>query len=126
MTDGRLPAAMSAAYCLGRVEKYRPQKLSEVVGNDDAVQRLRSIATDGNMPHMILTVGARQRADAVLSVAALLLAQQLHQQTARRALTTAALTGLAGYRKDDVRHGTCAGNAGRFLQGRSARAQCFG
>ena len=38
------------------MEKYRPQKLSDVVGNTDAVQRLRSIAQDGNMPHMILTV----------------------------------------------------------------------
>ena len=37
------------------MEKYRPQKLGEVVGNEDAVQRLRSIAQDGNMPHMILT-----------------------------------------------------------------------
>jgi hypothetical protein len=82
VSDGRLRAAMSAACCLGRVEKYRPQKLSEVVGNDDAVQRLRSIATDGNMPHMILTVGSRLRADAVLSVAALFLALRLDQQTA--------------------------------------------
>lgn len=77
VSDGRLRAAMSAACCLGRVEKYRPQKLSEVVGNDDAVQRLRSIATDGNMPHMILTVGTCLRADAVLSVAALFLALRL-------------------------------------------------
>jgi len=37
------------------VEKYRPLKLNDVVGNEDAVQRLRSIAKDGNMPHMILT-----------------------------------------------------------------------
>jgi DNA polymerase III delta prime subunit len=42
--------------CRCRVEKYRPQKLSDVVGNEDAVQRLRAIAKDGNMPHMILTV----------------------------------------------------------------------
>ena len=53
-----LRVASLDAYFLGRVEKYRPQKLSEVVGNDDAVQRLRSIAKDGNMPHMILTVSA--------------------------------------------------------------------
>jgi replication factor C subunit 2/4 len=41
--------------CVCRVEKYRPQKLQDVVGNDDAVQRLRAIGKDGNMPHMILT-----------------------------------------------------------------------
>lgn len=38
------------------VEKYRPQTLSDVVGNVDAVSRLQRIAEDGNMPHMILTV----------------------------------------------------------------------
>ena len=90
VSDGRLLAAMSAACCLGRVEKYRPQKLSEVVGNDDAVQRLRSIATDGNMPHMILTVGSRLHAVAVLSVAALFLALRLDQHLQLRALTQAA------------------------------------
>ncbi|KAJ1477420.1 P-loop containing nucleoside triphosphate hydrolase protein [Baffinella frigidus] len=37
------------------VEKYRPQTLSDVVGNVDAVSRLQRIAEDGNMPHMILT-----------------------------------------------------------------------
>ena len=43
-------------WCNYRVEKYRPQKLSDVVGNEDAICRLRAIAKDGNMPHMILTV----------------------------------------------------------------------
>jgi len=38
------------------VEKYRPQTLNDVVGNNDAVSRLQRIAEDGNMPHMILTV----------------------------------------------------------------------
>lgn len=36
------------------VEKYRPQTLDDVVGNAETVARLRVIAKDGNMPHMIL------------------------------------------------------------------------
>ncbi len=50
-----------------RVEKYRPQKLSDVVGNEDAICRLRAIAKDGNMPHMILTVSFAEFADALLT-----------------------------------------------------------
>jgi hypothetical protein len=46
----------SAPMALPWVEKYRPHMLSEVTGNEDAVMRLKSIARDGNMPHMILTV----------------------------------------------------------------------
>ncbi|CAA6675499.1 unnamed protein product [Spirodela intermedia] len=37
------------------VEKYRPHKVSEVVGNVDAVSRLQVIARDGNMPNLILS-----------------------------------------------------------------------
>ena len=33
-------------------------QLNDVVGNEDAVGRLRCIARDGNMPHLILTVSA--------------------------------------------------------------------
>lgn len=36
------------------VEKYRPQELEDIVGNEDAVQRLQVIAADGNMPHLLL------------------------------------------------------------------------
>lgn len=36
------------------VEKYRPQVLKDVVGNEETVERLRVIAQDGNMPHMII------------------------------------------------------------------------
>jgi len=45
----------SQAMALPWVEKYRPHVLADVVGNEDAVLRLKSIAADGNMPHMILT-----------------------------------------------------------------------
>lgn len=51
MSGGAAPAM-----ALPWVEKYRPHMLADVVGNEDAVMRLKSIAQDGNMPHMILTV----------------------------------------------------------------------
>jgi replication factor C subunit 2/4 len=36
------------------VEKYRPQFLSEIVGNSEAVDRLNAIAEIGNVPNIIL------------------------------------------------------------------------
>ncbi|XP_042010563.1 replication factor C subunit 2 isoform X2 [Salvia splendens] len=36
------------------VEKFRPTKVSDIVGNQDAVARLQVIARDGNMPNLIL------------------------------------------------------------------------
>lgn len=38
------------------VEKYRPSKVADIVGNEDAVSRLQVIARDGNMPNLILAV----------------------------------------------------------------------
>ena len=37
------------------VEKYRPTKIDEIVGNKDAVDRLAAIASTGNMPNLIFT-----------------------------------------------------------------------
>ena len=37
------------------VEKYRPHKLDDIVGNEETVERLKLIAQDGNMPHMIIS-----------------------------------------------------------------------
>lgn len=37
------------------IEKYRPRTLDDVVGNDEAISRLRVIAVEGNMPNLILT-----------------------------------------------------------------------
>lgn len=42
--------------CVCRVEKYRPVQLKDIVGNEDAVSRLETIAKDGNLPNIILTV----------------------------------------------------------------------
>ncbi|KAL3498789.1 hypothetical protein ACH5RR_041521 [Cinchona calisaya] len=36
------------------VEKYRPAKVVDIVGNQDAVARLQVIVIDGNMPNLIL------------------------------------------------------------------------
>lgn len=41
--------------CLLRVEKYRPIFLDDIVGNTETVERLKIIAKDGNMPHVIIS-----------------------------------------------------------------------
>ncbi|KAG9232465.1 P-loop containing nucleoside triphosphate hydrolase protein [Amylocarpus encephaloides] len=44
-----------ANYELPWVEKYRPVFLDDVVGNTETVERLKIIAKDGNMPHVIIS-----------------------------------------------------------------------
>ncbi|KAJ9147876.1 hypothetical protein P3X46_029992 [Hevea brasiliensis] len=44
----------SHSYDIPWVEKYRPNKVADIVGNEDAVSRLQVIARDGNMPNLIL------------------------------------------------------------------------
>lgn len=46
----------SSDYDMPWVEKYRPNKVADIVGNEDAVSRLQVIARDGNMPNLILAV----------------------------------------------------------------------
>ncbi|MQL82391.1 hypothetical protein Taro_014842, partial [Colocasia esculenta] len=48
-------ASAGAGYDIPWVEKYRPTKVSDVVGNTDAVSRLQVIAHEGNMPNLILS-----------------------------------------------------------------------
>jgi replication-associated recombination protein RarA len=38
-----------------RVEKYRPVFLDDTVGNTETIERLKIIAKDGNMPHVIIS-----------------------------------------------------------------------
>jgi replication factor C subunit 2/4 len=42
-------------YELPWVEKYRPVFLDDVVGNTETIERLKIIAKDGNMPHVIIS-----------------------------------------------------------------------
>lgn len=37
------------------MEKYRPVFLDDVVGNTETVERLKIIAREGNMPHVIIS-----------------------------------------------------------------------
>jgi len=40
------------------IEKYRPAKLADIVGQDDIVERLSSYVKSGNLPHLLFTGSA--------------------------------------------------------------------
>ncbi|MCX6683271.1 MAG: replication factor C small subunit [Methanoregula sp.] len=40
------------------IEKYRPQKLDDIVGQDEIVERLSSYVRSGNLPHLLFTGSA--------------------------------------------------------------------
>lgn len=41
---------------LCRIEKYRPQLLKDIVGNEEIVSRLQVIGKTGNIPNLLLSV----------------------------------------------------------------------
>ena len=43
------------------MEKYRPMDLDDIVGNVETIERLKVIARDGNMPHIIISVLLRMQ-----------------------------------------------------------------
>lgn len=49
-STGKVPAIE-----LPWVEKYRPHLLEDIVGNEETVDRLKVIARDGNLPHIIIS-----------------------------------------------------------------------
>mgnify|MGYP003871038577 CR=1 FL=1 len=53
--ENTVKKGLGAGYQTPWVEKYRPQTLDDVVGNEDTLIRLRAIAKDGNMPNLILS-----------------------------------------------------------------------
>ncbi|KAL3932291.1 MAG: hypothetical protein SGBAC_010915 [Bacillariaceae sp.] len=53
MDTAKKPAAKKG-YQVPWIEKYRPQLLRNVVGNEETLIRLQAIAEDGNLPNLIL------------------------------------------------------------------------
>lgn len=51
----REPPSRLTRELLSRVEKYRPIFLDDIVGNTETIERLKIIAKDGNMPHVIIS-----------------------------------------------------------------------
>jgi replication factor C subunit 2/4 len=46
---------LNRSLMISRVEKYRPVFLDDVVGNTETIERLKIIAREGNMPHVIIS-----------------------------------------------------------------------
>lgn len=124
----------AAPMALPWVEKYRPHMLSEVTGNEDAVMRLKSIARDGNMPHMILTVSTLWAAGWGQARGSGKGLDWQPSNGARHSTWRVIMldfwpelcrAGIPGYRQDHVRAGSREGDARGLDQGGGAGAQRF-
>lgn len=51
-----MASSAGKGYQLPWVEKYRPRRLEDVVGNAQTVDRLRVIEENGNCPHLLVSV----------------------------------------------------------------------
>jgi replication factor C subunit 2/4 len=51
---GEATSESTPGYQIPWIEKYRPRKLKDVVGNEETLVRLQAIAKDGNLPNLIL------------------------------------------------------------------------
>ena len=48
-------SSSSSAFEAPWIEKYRPELLADIVGNQEAISRLSAIAQVGNLPNIILS-----------------------------------------------------------------------
>ncbi|KAG7365003.1 DNA polymerase III, gamma/tau subunit [Nitzschia inconspicua] len=53
-TSSKSTGGGDGAYQVPWIEKYRPQLLQDIVGNEETLIRLQAIARDGNLPNLIL------------------------------------------------------------------------
>eukprot|EP01006_Ploeotia_vitrea_P028119 TRINITY_DN60860_c0_g1_i2.p1 TRINITY_DN60860_c0_g1~~TRINITY_DN60860_c0_g1_i2.p1 ORF type:complete len:345 (-),score=43.30 TRINITY_DN60860_c0_g1_i2:17-1051(-) len=61
------------------IEKYRPTKMADIVGNEEAVSRLRVIARDGNLPNIIIAgPPGTGKTTSIMALAHELLGDQFH------------------------------------------------